>query len=573
MGDKMSLLVLLLVFYLLLISIDVEAANPRATILINNYSEFTNSINVTLYLNCNGTTGPYMMQFRNDNNNTWTDYENLSSTKQWTLRNLDGRRTVFMRCNDSNDKDDTDSDDTELDRIPPKIGFNLTTLRNNTFINNNTIYAKIDVDDDNLANVTFFLLNNNSIINQTIAKKNKYDITWINLDPDLEYYFYVRAEDNASNANITELRKITIDLIKPNYTGIINSDRLNKGDIVNITINAFDFFGVSNITVIIKRFNYTNISIIEGSSADILWNASAKGVYFIDVVIADLAGNILISNRSFVTAVNDNNESIKSIWNSNITGKINEKNYIASKEANALFDLELTDNINGSFTLVYFTDNPSNKNLTDKVGAGKYIEIEPESMVKEKVKNVFIKINYTDDVVSNLGLDENTLRIFYFNETSNDWEVFSNINGDVNTVENYVWANSTHLSLYSVFGDGISANTPSKDGPSNSVTYEIIPQPVFPPFDPSGLIEPSNLKKTSEKDQSMIENNIVTKNEESPEEKSKLMTQRPEFIFSRLTGFFTKQPIFLRTLAPIIFLVSLAIFVSMLKYYHYRKKA
>lgn len=494
MRDKISLLVLS-VFCLLLIPIDVEAANPRATILINNYTEFTNSLNVTLYLNCNGTTGPYMMQFRNDNNNTWTGYENLSSTKQWTLRNLDGRRTVYMQCNDSNGKDDTDSEDIELDRIPPKIGFNLTTLINNTFINNNTIYAKVDVAEDNLADVTFFLLNNSTIINQTIAKKNKYDITWA-VDPNLEYYFYVRAKDNASNVNITETRKITIDLIKPNYTGIINSDRLNKGDIFNITINAFDFFGVSNITVIIKRFNYTNISITESSSANILWNASAKGVYLIDVVIADLAGNILISNRSFVIAVNENNESIKSIWNGNITGKVNEKNYIASKEASALFDLELTDNINGSFTLVYFTDNPSDKNLTGKGGAGKYIEIEPESMVKEKVKNVFIKINYTDDEISKIKLDEMSLRIYYYNETSGNWEIFDDLNGGVNITGNYVWANSTHLSLYSIFGNYALNNLIlSNDNPKGSIIHIPVPRINFSQFDPSGLIEPSNAKK------------------------------------------------------------------------------
>ncbi|MFX1486443.1 MAG: hypothetical protein ACFFBS_05025, partial [Promethearchaeota archaeon] len=55
-----------------------------------------------------------------------------------------------------------------------------------------------------------------------------------------------------------------------------------------------------------------------------------------------------------------------------------------------------------------------------------------------------IRIYYTAEEISSLGLDENRLRMFYYNGT--EWVLCDNT--DVNNVSHYVWANETVLGYY-----------------------------------------------------------------------------------------------------------------------------
>jgi hypothetical protein len=74
-----------------------------------------------------------------------------------------------------------------------------------------------------------------------------------------------------------------------------------------------------------------------------------------------------------------------------------------------------------------------------------------------------IKVYYTDAEVS--GLDESTLRLSWYNNDTGAWVSMSAgtpawCNGaGVDTTNNYVWANVTHLSLYGVSGSAPSATT------------------------------------------------------------------------------------------------------------------
>ncbi len=70
------------------------------------------------------------------------------------------------------------------------------------------------------------------------------------------------------------------------------------------------------------------------------------------------------------------------------------------------------------------------------------------------LKWAIIKMYYTDAQVS--GLDESSLRIYYYNASSDTWSAYNPPDGGVNTTANYVWANTTH---FSIFGTG--GTTPS----------------------------------------------------------------------------------------------------------------
>ncbi|MEM2971441.1 MAG: hypothetical protein QW270_03350 [Candidatus Bathyarchaeia archaeon] len=63
--------------------------------------------------------------------------------------------------------------------------------------------------------------------------------------------------------------------------------------------------------------------------------------------------------------------------------------------------------------------------------------------------NATIRIYYTPEQLSELGLDENSLKIFYFDEASNKWiEMETQVNKD----EHYAEATISHLSLWALFG-------------------------------------------------------------------------------------------------------------------------
>jgi len=82
---------------------------------------------------------------------------------------------------------------------------------------------------------------------------------------------------------------------------------------------------------------------------------------------------------------------------------------------------------------------------------GNYIQITADP--KDVTTNGTIRIYYTPEQLSELGLDENSLKIFYWNEAANDWEA---IDTQINTAEHYVWATVSHLSIWVLMGQPLT---------------------------------------------------------------------------------------------------------------------
>jgi len=75
-----------------------------------------------------------------------------------------------------------------------------------------------------------------------------------------------------------------------------------------------------------------------------------------------------------------------------------------------------------------------------------------------------IRIHYTNAEVR--GLDENSLSIYYWNESRSDWDKLSSV---VNPDNNYVEANVTHFSLYGLFGSTpVVMGPPGPTGPAGA---------------------------------------------------------------------------------------------------------
>ncbi|MDP2766351.1 MAG: PGF-pre-PGF domain-containing protein, partial [Candidatus Methanoperedens sp.] len=89
---------------------------------------------------------------------------------------------------------------------------------------------------------------------------------------------------------------------------------------------------------------------------------------------------------------------------------------------------------------------PAGVKQTDNVGG--YINVEASKNLKQGADFIFIKIYYDESALG--SVDENTLKVQFYNTSSQIWEVLSD--SGVNTIENYVWANTTHFSVFALAG-------------------------------------------------------------------------------------------------------------------------
>jgi hypothetical protein len=126
---------------------------------------------------------------------------------------------------------------------------------------------------------------------------------------------------------------------------------------------------------------------------------------------------------------------------------------------------------------------------------GTYYDITSDGLNGSNINWVFIKIYYSDSDLPP-GVSETRLRLYWYNSTSSSWEII-NPSG-VNTVANYVWANTTHFSFFSLAEEKVT-ETPTQGGgggtgggmPSVGANYT------------------ANLDTTATSEQSMTVNDVV----------------------------------------------------------------
>jgi hypothetical protein len=78
-----------------------------------------------------------------------------------------------------------------------------------------------------------------------------------------------------------------------------------------------------------------------------------------------------------------------------------------------------------------------------------------------------IRLYYNSTELDELNIDEDSLRMYYFNETSEEWELVVQ-QGIVKTDPKHVWGNVTHFSTYAIFGEEAEEDEPSSNSPGGS---------------------------------------------------------------------------------------------------------
>ncbi|MCK4634522.1 MAG: hypothetical protein KAT37_01475, partial [Candidatus Aenigmarchaeota archaeon] len=224
------------------------------------------------------------------------------------------------------------------------------------------------------------------------------------------------------------------------YTSLYNIswDKVYEENLTQSTNEWFLAFNLSNIT---EGIHYINITAVDNSG-----NNRTEWVKNITVNYSSGA-DLVLTNTSWST-----------------TGNYTILNFSL---LNLLLEVKTTQElINTTIGAASYPENPVGD--FEMAHIGKYVEVVTSSYVTENLLWVIVKLFYTDENVSSAGINESTLRLYYYNETLGNW---SSEPGDVNTSGNYVWGNTTHFSFYGMFGETTTTIEPpsSKKRSSGSV--------------------------------------------------------------------------------------------------------
>jgi len=138
---------------------------------------------------------------------------------------------------------------------------------------------------------------------------------------------------------------------------------------------------------------------------------------------------------------------------------------IGAEDYGVEIEINTNQTTTGNFEINFYTENPGTGGYYSSE-LGKYVDVNVSFDGGAVLTSAILKIYYTDAEITTAGLNESTLRIQYYNASSQTWEIFDDPTGGVNTTGNYVWANITHFSIYGVFGSAPSDGGDGSDGSS-----------------------------------------------------------------------------------------------------------
>ncbi len=187
------------------------SAQTLPSITINEGASYTNSTTVTLTLSTPNAT---QMSFSNDNS-TWSDWENFTATKTWTLPTEDGNYTVYAQFLDSENNISTVDSSIVLDTTAPYAEPYATWYSDDY----RTVYFDATYSTDNLgiANCTWDFgdgnLTNAIVVLHTYTEIGNYNASLTVQDfagNNATAYFSVTIPDLASAATPTPTPTVTI---------------------------------------------------------------------------------------------------------------------------------------------------------------------------------------------------------------------------------------------------------------------------------------------------------------------------------------------------------------------------
>ncbi len=275
------------------------------------------------------------------------------------------------------------------------------------------------------------------------------------------YHIWVNSSENENYTANNTLSHIFIrakDTTAPKLKESVIAPRSVKRN-SNVTLMTLsEDYSYTNVSANI--YNKTNPNVIRLYMDQITWKGNIMtnlitfnssildtGVFYVNVSLTDSGGNSVNYSIGNITV----SDSGGSAYYSNTHIPVGEK-----IELNLSSELNISLNISSSssgstdsLVVASYSTNPSNDNANG-IAINKFTEISAGGFLTQVLNWVEMRIFYSSSDIP-AGYDENNLRIYY-NHPNGTWLPYDgSIVGGVNKTEKYIWANSTHFSLYGVF--------------------------------------------------------------------------------------------------------------------------
>jgi len=449
---------------------DNADGNLTTSIVINSAEVNTSELgNYTVYYNVTDTTGNMGYKTRNVTvQDTTNPVLTLKEDNPQVIELNDNYIELGANATDNYDGTLTSSVVIDNSSVNTNVVANYTVTYNVTDSSDNSDYENRSVNVVDTTNPTFdftpanqpleygtafsydvnatdLLLANYSINDTTNFEINNVGTITNVSNPTIgTYSINITINDTSGNENSTLITVTVTDTTLPYFTSLPVDQTINHTDNFGLQINGTDNFEVGSYLVNdTTRFQINNSGYLENQTS------LDAGTFSILVTVNDTSGNQ--NTTSF-------DLTVQFVEVTNVTA--NNSQVIEAKPADTNLTLLLEGNVTTTITIGAVE--PKGNGTTASLLTLKGVDINVDNYTKGNLTWAHIQIFYNETEISNTGIDESTLKIYYYNETSANWQL-EPIQG-VNVNSNYIWANVTHFSLFSVFGSAPSS--PSTGGTS-----------------------------------------------------------------------------------------------------------
>jgi hypothetical protein len=277
-----------------------------------------------------------------------------------------------------------------------------------------------------------------------------YNITNISVD-DGETYSY----------SMRNLKKYGMSYLMKNptvaFSGVVQllAEAIHLNYLCGGYLNVNDYFNAvksdysSKYKEKILDANYTAGEVLEaGSSVPGSWAFGWLVNYALGSVNVPIIEALNLSDNVYLCSM----EEIRGYSENTLFFNTTSETVIDSKTStNVTLSVNVDTNLSAKIKIATYNENPGSNNY-GLIPLGKYIAITANSSdFVNNLSNITIRVYYTNAEVTAADLNENNLRLEYYNASSNSWEVYDRPNGGVDTNLDYVWAITDHFSIWGIF--------------------------------------------------------------------------------------------------------------------------
>ncbi len=379
--------------------------------------------------------------------------------------NWDGSSEVTIQVTD--DDSNTDTDMFIISATPVNDPPSVTVIAPNggeLWAGTHKIeWIATDIEGETLSINIYYSENGGTSWNPLVLNEyddGEYDWDTTQHSDGTNYMIKVRATDSSSFTEDESDGVFTIDNTIPTIgTVSVDPDVLTTGDTTTISAEVYDS-GISNVEARIMEpdgstpVHTITLTHITGDLYQGTLDTNdlpEDGMYTVNIYIEDLTGNsIEYENRAcYVFTSDGSGEEAETKVDVDFWAGA-PKNVDYRPEIGVRLDIQTSEDVyDACISVVEYSVNPEQDAGATDIGL--FLEIDASQNLDQPgvIYSVTIYVYYDDSDLP-VGFDESTLRLYWW--SGSGWDVLP---GGVDTVNNVVWGETTHFSLYAPFGNSL----------------------------------------------------------------------------------------------------------------------